>query len=271
MRRTPLLLILLVLLPAFSCSRRPGGVLSEEKMALLLADIYTAEAVIEYSRPSYHTDSSRIAVRQAVYERHGVDQLIVDSSFVWYGRNLDKYMDVCDRTIEILDHRSMETGNRLAAAALSIAGDSVDIWPGARFLRLTDRSPSSVVTFSFPSDPNWERGDIFTWRAKLFNSEQEAIWGIVTEYTDGMVEYYQSTFVGSGWHEIHFVTDSNRVATRIYGFMLPDRVPGTTTLLDSISMVRKRVNPDAYSKRYMYRKLPHWIPEQKAEADTTGN
>ena len=268
MRRTPAFLGLVVILVAASCSRRPDGVLSQEKMAQLMADIYTAEAVIEFNRTDFHSDSARLAVRQAVYERHGVTQLIVDSSFVWYGRNMDKYMDVCDRTIEILDHRSMDTGNRLAAAALSIAGDSVDIWPGARFLRLSDPSPSSVVTFSFPRDPNWQQGDIFTWRAKMFNSDHEAHWGITTEYADGMVEYYQTSFNGNGWHELHFVTDSNRVATRIYGYMLPDRAPGTTMMIDSMSMVRKRVNPDMYSRRYMYRKLPHWIPEQTVETDS---
>ncbi len=263
MRRGPVVILLLLIL--VGCSRRPGGVLSKEEMAQLLADIHTAEAVIEINRSSFNTDSARRALRQAVYERHGVTQLMVDSSFVWYGRNIDKYMDVYDRTIEILDHRNMELGSRLAEAALSIAGDSVDVWPGARFFNITDRSPSSVVTFSFPRDANWERGDIYTWRAKIFNNQDDGQWGLVTEYADGMVEFYHNTIAGDGWHELAFVTDSNRVATRIYGYMSVGRRPGTALIFDSIAMVRKRVNPDLYSRRYMYRKLPRWLPEQKVE------
>lgn len=258
--------VLLILGAGTSCSHVPSGVLSQEKMARLLADIHTAEAAIEINRTAFSTDSAKLAVRQAVYERHGVDQLTVDSSFVWYGRNIGKYMDVYDRTIEILDQRIMETGNRLAAeAALSIAGDSVDVWPGARFITMTDRAPSSVVTFSFPRDPNWERGDSYTWRAKFFNNQEDADWGIVTEYADGMVEYHHNTFRGDGWNEISFATDSTRSATRVYGYLCVDRHPGSALILDSIAMVRKRVNSDLYARRYMYRKLPSWVPEQPVE------
>lgn len=251
-----------LLILSAACSRVPKGVLSKEEMAQLLADIHTAEAAIEINRQHYIEDSSKLAVRQAVYERHGVDQLTVDSSFVWYGRNIGAYMDVYDRTIEILDHRIMETGHRLAASALSIAGDSVDVWPSSRFLLFNDRTPSEVVTFSFPRDANWERGDIYTWRAKFFNHEEESTWGIVTEYSDGTVETYHTNFNGDGWNEIIFSTDSLRDATRIYGYLKNNRRPGSALIIDSIAMVRKRVNPDIYGRRYVYRKMRNYLPEQ---------
>lgn len=246
-----------------ACSRVPKGVLPKEQMAQLLADIYTADAAIEINRHKFLTDSSKLAVRQAVYDKYGVDQLTVDSSFVWYGRNMAQYMEVYDRTIEILDKRIMETGSRLAAAALSIAGDSVDVWPGARFLLMNDRAPSQIVTFSFPRDANWEKGDYYTWRAKFFNHADEANWGMVAEYSDGTVETYHTTFHGDGWNELIFATDSTRTATRIYGYLNPKRPVGSTMMLDSIGMVRKRANRDIYSRRYLYRKLPNWLPEQE--------
>lgn len=103
-------------------------------------------------------------------------------------------MEVYDKTIEILDHRLIETGNRIAAeAALSIAGDSVDVWPNARFITFNDIMPSRMATFSFSNDENWERGDSYTWRAKFFNNTENLCFTIVAEYTDGTVEIATKT------------------------------------------------------------------------------
>ena len=117
-----------LLLLTCACSKVPGGVIPPERMAELLADFHTGEAVVDMNRTEFYTDSLRQLYKQSVYARHGVTPEEVDSSFSWYGRHMAEYMDVYDRTIEILDRRLIETGNRIAAeAALSIAGDSVDV------------------------------------------------------------------------------------------------------------------------------------------------
>lgn len=120
----------LAVLALSACSKVPSGVIAPEEMAQLLADIHTGESVIDMNRMEFSSDSAKQAYKQSVYARHGVTAEQVDSSFGWYGRNISQYMEVYDRTIEILDRRLIETGNRIAAdAALSIAGDSVDVWP----------------------------------------------------------------------------------------------------------------------------------------------
>lgn len=260
-------------LMAVGCSKVPSGVIQPEKMAQLMADVHTAEAVVDMNRSYYPTDSARQAMKQSVYTRHGVSSEQVDSSFAWYGRNITYYMDVYDRTIEILEHRLIESGNRVAAeAALSIAGDSVDVWPYPRYIAVNDRLPSKTLTFNFARDPNWERGDSYTWRAKMFNNQEQSAWGIVVEYADGSMEFLsQDISDGDGWKELVFYSDSLRDATRVYGYMNAANRPGASLHLDSIEMVRKRVDPERYNRRYNVRYLRGLLPATEIKPDTTAN
>jgi len=220
-------------------------------MASLMADIHTAEAVVEMNRSGFFDDSLKQAMRQSVYLRHGVNSQEVDSSIAWYGRNIKYYMEVYDKTIEILEHRLIESGNRIAADnALSIAGDSVDVWPNPRFISINDRLPSKLITFSFDRDRNWEKGDNYTWRAKLFNTDGVMEWLIGVEYSDGSVEWISQTPEGDGWKYIAIQTDSMRIPTRLFGYMSTINRPGSDLRLDSVELVRKRMNKELYRRTF---------------------
>ncbi|MDE6612241.1 MAG: DUF4296 domain-containing protein [Muribaculaceae bacterium] len=267
MRRS-LSIYAIMLLAAVSCSKTPKGIIPPEQMAQLMADIHTGEAVIELNRGEYRTDSMKQALKQSVYARHGVDAATVDSSYLWYGRNINSYLEVYDRTIEILEHRLIESGNRVAAeAALSVAGDSVDVWPYPRYVAVNDRMPSKTLAFSFARDENWKRGDMYVWRVKAINNPSNSRWSIVAEYSDGDVDYLSQEFSGDGWKEIVLYTDSLRDATRVYGHLLGANPHGTSLRFDSIEMVRKRVDPSAYGRRYSVRRLHGLLPAVEIEPD----
>lgn len=239
------------LLLAVACKKVPSDVIQPDDMASLMADIHTAEAVVDMNHSSYSNDSLKLTMRQSVYMRHGVTSAEVDSSIAWYGRNIGHYMDVYDRTIEILEHRLIETGNRIAADnALSIAGDSVDVWPNARFISLNDRLPSHFVTFSFGRDPNWQRGDNYAWRAKFFNADTRMEWLMGIEYADGSIEWHNETPEGDGWKEISLQTDSTRQPTRLFGYLSGNNTRGTELRIDSVSLVRKRLDQNNYRRSY---------------------
>ncbi len=225
---------------------------------MLMADIHTGEGVVDMNRNDYETDSAKMALRMAIYERHGVSSADVDSSLAWYGRNLKEYMAMYDRTIEILEQRLTETGNRVAAEAMSIAGDSVDVWAYPRYITFNALSPSRYITFGFAADENWERGDSYTWRAKLFNSGGDGYWTIAAEYADGSMESVRNPLNADGWQEIRFVTDSTRTARRVYGMLYGDGRAGTTLRLDSVELVRKRLNPETYGSRYRQRLISRY-------------
>lgn len=263
MRKLPeLILCIATVALVAACSHTPDGVIEPEKMAQLMADFHTAEAVVDMNRQDYRSDSAKQVLRQSVYAKYGVTPAEVDSSLSWYGRNITEYMAMYDRTIEILEHRLIETGNRVAAeAALSIAGDSVDVWPYARYVAVDERKPTGTMTFNFNRDDNWERGDVYVWRTKIGANAGTGTWQIVTEYADGTVEYVNAELSGDGWKDIALHTDSLRDATRVYGYLTAYNRPGVPMRFDSIQMVRKRLDREGYSRRYNTRRLAGIFPK----------
>ena len=55
MRRLPVIFLLLVLI--VSCNKTPDYVISEDKMARLMADLYIGDAVVESEHRTYANDS----------------------------------------------------------------------------------------------------------------------------------------------------------------------------------------------------------------------
>lgn len=251
-----------------SCSKVPSYVIEPDRMAALMADIHVGESVIELHRAQYPDDSTKMMLKQSVLERHGVTQHDLDTSMEWYGHNITYYMDVYDKTIEILERRMAETGNRIAAENISVAGDSVDVWSSAMMLAVNRLSPSRFITFSIQSDENWERGDAYTWRAKFTNSQDESVWGIMADYADGTTEYITADLSGDGWREISFVADSTKDARRVYGYMNISGRPGTSIWADSIMLIRNRLQLDRYRRRFQQLKL---VPKNKPEVFAESN
>ncbi|MCM1348100.1 MAG: DUF4296 domain-containing protein [Firmicutes bacterium] len=243
--KTFLALTLPVMLAA--CSGRPSGVLSKEDMARLLADIHTGESVVESSSRSFPTDSARQAFLQAIYAKHGVTREEVDSSFSWYGYNIEKYMEVYDRTVEILEER-LEKAQEIAGASadgaveidVNLQGDSVDVWPGIRWRRFASTMPNDHLTFALTTDRNWERGDVYTLRGKSTDNHQPLTFTITAEYSDGQREYATSTMPGDGWHQLQFALDSARSAQNVYGLISYQARPGEVVFVDSVSLYRTR-------------------------------
>lgn len=262
----------IAILAVCACSKVPRGIIAPHDMAVLLADIHTGESVVDLNHSTYYNDSLRLTLKQSIFLKHGVTSEQVDSSLAWYGRNIGKYMEVYDETIEILEQRLIESGNRIAGeASLSIAGDSVDVWPNARFITVSERMPSRTLTFSFNRDNNWEPGDIYTWRVKVFNHSGVSQWMLASEYEDGTVEYLSSEITGDGRKEIILVSDSTQQAVRVFGYIVASNRRGTEMRMDSIEMIRKRRDPSLYNRRYIINKVEKFYPRTKIENenDTT--
>ena len=63
-----------------ACSKTPDYVISEDRMASLMADLYMGDAVVENDNRSYRNDSVRKVLIQSVYAKHGVTRHDVDTS-----------------------------------------------------------------------------------------------------------------------------------------------------------------------------------------------
>ncbi len=247
----PVLLVVVVLI---GCNSTPEHVIPPEKMARLLADIHTGESVVEINRSDYIDDSLKKTLKQSIYAKHSVTAQQVDTSFVWYGHNIEQYIKVYDRVIEILDEEIKGIGTIGDGMQITVAGDSADVWNGVRFCILDYNAPSEYISFSINKDDNWNKGDNYQWQMKLFNNRSAMEWLLFADYDDGTTDYYGESKTVDGWNRLSFVVDSTKNATRLYGVVRIDLAPGERVFVDSISLIRTRLNPMQYM-RYNYKKI----------------
>lgn len=246
----PLALIILV-----SCSKVPGYVVKPQAMARLLADQYMAESLMEQSTGEWRDDSSKLAMRLAVFQRNGITEAQFDTSMVWYGHNLDLYTQVQDLTIEELERRVSDIGKDMSvtAVAMAVSGDSVDVWNLSPTLLLTPDGPSRILRFSLQADDNWRRGDVYAWRMKTVRDTSPLAVHLAVDYSDGSVETVTIPTATQQWRQAQLMTDSTRVPVRVSGWVWfsPDTRPMIT--VDSISLTRSRLNKALYYQRYRQR------------------
>ncbi|MDE7427102.1 MAG: DUF4296 domain-containing protein [Muribaculaceae bacterium] len=262
--------ILAVLCVMVGCNKIPETVLGKESMAQLLADINMADMVIELNPSVYRSDTSRALLKQAVYARHGVTAAQVDTSLGWYARNMDRYMEVYDRTIEILEERTASSGAGIGRTSVSVSGDSVNLWTGPATLVFSSRTPSRYVTFEIPGDENARAGDRYIWRSRFVNNYNPADWTIVGEYADSTVEIIHQSITTQGWNEISFQCDSTKRLKTVYGMLeIPLREAHDIPVwADSILLIRKRLAPEMYSMRARQRVYREQEPPRPKTTDS---
>ncbi|MCI8998040.1 MAG: DUF4296 domain-containing protein [Muribaculaceae bacterium] len=257
-----LFVILLALLVVTACDNTPDYVIPPKKMAALMADVHTGEAVVEGNARSFPNDSVKKTFMQSIYLKHGVTSQDVDTSLYWYGHNLNKYMDVYNKTIEILENRIAEAekaGGKSDRAPMrvSLDGDSVDIWQGASTRRNSPFLPSEYLTFHYSTDKNWERGDRYTVSVKPIGTHSPVSINIAVEYNDGTTEYVSASENGEGMKRLVLVLDSAKVASNVYGSIHYSPRGDEVSYLDSISVVRTRGRNDNVRARAGQKMIHH--------------
>lgn len=245
---------ILLMLVVVSCDSTPDHVIPPEKMARLLADIHIGESVIDANREQYNSDSLKKELKQSVFYKHNVTAQQVDTSFVWYGHNIEKYIEVYNRVIEIIED-DMANIKITDGVQLAVAGDSADAWSGIRY-RILDKSMiSNIISFAIERDDNWEKGDIYEWRMKRISGDSPLKSTLAVDYVDGTSEYINMSKPKNGWQEIILYTDSSKTPARIYGIAQVDLHDNERVYIDSISLVRTRFNTEKYVRRYNQKKF----------------
>lgn len=246
-----------------SCSRVPDDVLDKERMAALLADIHTGEAVVEANSSKFPNDSVKRSVKQSIFARHGVTTEDVDRSFRWYGNHMDKFVEVYDRVIEIINEDMEDARQRAGVEGvdegrndnfLAFEGDSVDVWNEVRFRPFASNLSLDYMPFILRSDNNWERGDVYTFRYKLIGNIRPVNLSVAVFYSDGTIEYLSKPTSGDGWHDVSFALDSTRVAREIYG-SFSYNPKQESAYVDSISLTRTRWQPWRKSSRMIMKSI----------------
>ncbi len=231
-----------------ACSPTPRGVIPPDKMARLLADIHVAESIVEQKRAEYDDSAKRI-LRQSIFARYGYKSEQVDSSLKWYGYNTDKYVDVYERVINILEDEIAEaqtsagaqrTTSSAGANRYIVDGDSVDVWLDATWRRFSRTMPSDLTQFALNADQHWERGDLYELSSRMTAAPGSTELVISAEYQDGSKEYNRLQSTGDGWKRLQLALNPELSAVSVFGYIRYIPAGGEQALADSISLVRRR-------------------------------
>lgn len=256
MTRTSCFILLssLVLLLS-NCSSRPDMVLSEDDMIDLLTDIHKSEAIIEMSPQNYRGDSIKAVVRQSVFAKHNVTQEEFDSSIVWYGHNVGKYIKIYDGVIARLEDEELELAQAESPKGVKVkrvkkrypsSGDSADIWDKERSWVLQPQYRRNIIRFDFNQKPDDKNGDFYSLTYRLRNSINSVKVYLGADYYDGTTSFaYRSSGI-EGDAVVKLQCDSTKRVKRIYGYISTDPSARENVFVDSIIMLRTRLDKDNY-------------------------
>ncbi|MDE7154357.1 MAG: DUF4296 domain-containing protein [Muribaculaceae bacterium] len=249
----PLAIIALTLTIVLTgCDSRPKGVLSQSRMIDLMTDVQKGEAYVDAYYQDFPTDSTKMVLRQSVLKKHGVTSEQFDSSLMWYGIHSDEYAEVYAEVIERLE-AEMNNLDPSENEFTSFAGDSVNTWTESPYYVISETSPSNLLKFSQDADENWFSGDSYTWQFKTLNQHDSGSMAIYLDYDDGTTEMISQEFDREGWQRLTIVADSLRNPVNIYGVTQFNVRSGESLFVDSVSLVRKRLNPMHYRNRFRQR------------------
>jgi hypothetical protein len=283
-------LLLLLALSLISCDKTPRGVLSMDDMADLIVDLQLADAYIESHIQDFDTDSSKLVIKQSVFKKHGITQKDYDSSMVWYTHNMDDYIKANDKALATLKKRydkldkgdknrqpgemmGMDDGpgepthnpipgpapgprgKRLPKLGTDIQKDTTDLWQGTRSYMLAQGEGRGFITFDLPPDANKHLGDRYQLGYKLHRGGNEFKVCLSIDYTDGGTTQITRGTNSDGWVYIDLQSDTARHVRRVYGYVSYDIKRGHVAYVDSLLLMRTRLNLGNYGIIHAQRKL----------------
>lgn len=250
--------IIIIMILASGCDKRPEGVLSESEMENLLTDLFIAEAYEQSPEASKLPDSIRNNLGDAVLKQHGVDRAILDSTYSWYSRNLDDYFRLYAKVEKRLDKMRKKAGG-----ATNSGDDELknDIWSLPKNLQLSPSAYGNSFTFSIPGDI-LTGGEQLIW--KLHSKGQTNLDVLVgIDYIDGTSSLSRREFQ-DGRIDITVVADTTLKAKRIFGAIIAER-RAMPIWLDSISLIKNPYDSLVYSNKGAQKKLTP--PRKRVDKD----
>ncbi|MDE5849278.1 MAG: DUF4296 domain-containing protein [Muribaculaceae bacterium] len=242
----------ILILLAAGCSKRPKGILSEDKMVAVMTDLQIAEA---YERSGdangYLQGRDREMLGRGILMQHGVTPEEMDSTLAWYGRNMDEYPKLYKKIDAELNKRQLKYAR--AAGESENEGSSADLWPYSRHYVLSDRSLTNGLVANIPTT-DLAPGDRLTWKMSVDGASGRTL-TLGVDYADGTSEVYKQANRGyERMVEVSLQTDSILEATRI--FAIADfEMNGGRVMIDSVQLTHLPFSREEYGKHSFQRQV----------------
>ena len=236
-----------------ACSRAPKGIISEKKMQNLLTDMHLADAIISSDPSNFHNDEEKKALYQSVYDKHRVTEDVYDSSLVWYGKNLDVYMQVYNMALTDVKKKIEELGVIEPEKVLYANEDTVDIWSIDKYYEFRLSSLSNSLIFNLIPDEEFSHGSIFVFGLRvmgLMSGMQSPVEVHLHAEQNDTTIVVKNNITSNGYHEMILRTLAIHRVRRVYGYVRfnESTVPYHTIYLNDISMMKYRYGTEAAGK-----------------------
>ena len=246
--------IFLLLAFVFSgCSKRPKGILSEEKMVAVMTDIQIAEAYERSGEANeYLYGKDRELLGRGVLMQHGVSIEEMDSTLAWYGRNMDEYSKLYKKIDAELNKRQLKYAR--SAGESENNRSLADLWPYGRHFVLDQRSVTDGFIVNIPVS-DLAPGDKLTWKMVIDGASSRNL-TLGVDYENGTSAVNRISNKGfDKWVEMSLQTDSSLTVNRIFAIASFDN-PERRVLIDSIQLIHTPFNKEEYNKHGFQRTIP---------------
>ena len=205
-----------------ACSRVPKGIIPERKMQQIITDIHLAEAIIDADPSVYPTNEEKKALYQSVFDKHRVTEAKYDSSLIWYGKNLDVYMQVYNMALAEVNKSIEKIGSVEPERVYIPNKDSVDIWSIGRYHEFFPTSLSNTVIFNFREGEEYNSGSIFVLGMHIWGLASGVLSPIEVhlraEQRDTTV-VLKNTIHHDGYHEMILRSIPTQRVRQVYGYI----------------------------------------------------
>ncbi|HIU54186.1 MAG TPA: DUF4296 domain-containing protein [Candidatus Gallibacteroides avistercoris] len=236
-----------MLLSLFSCVKVPDGILDEKQMEDILYEIHLSEGLEDVMIEDYVSRQKKEILKKGVFAKYKITPEQFDSSLMWYGRNLELYVDVYRKVIKRLEDENERVKKMVEAdemQTLSMRGDTVDIWKKGRTYEFMPTSAYNILPFSVATDENFQFMDKFVLgvhvRMMPDMSEHPRIL-IALENVDSTFLYKSEPILRNGWTEVELKSDTAVFFRNVFGdiYFPTDRLaPDQRIIVDSIRLMR---------------------------------
>lgn len=247
---------------AFACLascqvKRPGEVLSDEKMEVVLYDYHVAKALGE--QLPYNENYKRVLYIESVFRKHGITEAQFDTSMVWFSRHPEAFRTVYEKVNARLKAAKDQVEDLIALRdnkpKESQPGDSIDVWAWEPVYHLTGMPHDNRVLFELPSDPNFMERDTLRWNVR-FNfigggaehsrdTLYAPVMGLQVVYAKDTLLYALRPVLQPGWESLSVSADTMGQIEKVSGFIYyPRQASGRILLADSVSLMRYHVKGD---------------------------
>ncbi len=237
----------IILLSVGSCVRVPDGILDEKQMENLLYEIHMSEGLSDVMVDEYISRQNKEILKKGVFAKYKTTPEQFDTSLMWYGKNLELYVNIYRKVIKRLEAENERVKKTVEAdemQTLSMRGDTVDIWKKERTYEFSPISAYNVLPFSVTTDENFQFRDKFVLGVHVRmmpDMEESPRILLAVENADSTFLYQTKPILRNGWTEVELKSDSVVFFRNVFGdiyFPTNRLAPDQSIIVDSIRLIR---------------------------------